>query len=102
MHVTFSNILELAMLILGGGGVGAGAKGISKVTRLAVAVENAVKAIEAIITEVKNVQGTLTAHTVMLAEHGQQLQHLQAQQQAPPSVTVVPVPVAPAQLGQKP
>lgn len=68
------NWIELAALmvtILGGGGVG-----VSKLTRVAVAVENAVEAIKTVVEDVKAIEGTVNAHGVTLAEHGQQLQAL--------------------------
>jgi hypothetical protein len=65
--VNAGNWIELAALlvtILGGGGIG-----VSRLTRIAVTIENAGRTLEALGKTMESLNGTAAAHTAQLAAH---------------------------------
>lgn len=62
--MTTANLIELLAIVVGGGGGGAA---ISKLTRLAVAVENLVNAMREVRTDVKTVTGIAQNHETRIS-----------------------------------
>jgi hypothetical protein len=79
--VNAGNWIELAALlvtILGGGGVG-----VSKLTRIAVTIENAGKTLEDLGRTLESVNGTTSAHAAQLAAHEARLARVEGQLRQP-------------------
>lgn len=66
--------IALAVALAGGGGIGGGGIAVvTRMTRLAVAVEGLVDAVKATVEDIRDLGGTTAAHATQLALHDARL-----------------------------